>query len=1053
MPLAQRQAADDLSKAVVTRNPDGTPNVTTPGQSFILGRAGKAYQGAIEAGTTARYQTAMQGDLAKMATDHVGDPQGFKQAADDYLTSMRSKTPGQLGEAVFQDGSRLAGQHYVGLVDHKASLDVYNAHQAITTQIEDKTNQLQALARQGGTGTPDYVQGHAQLMGYYDQLGTNPAFKMSAEKIASEKARAESLFSGEAIVGHVDSTFNRSGPGGGRAAAQKTLEDEILNNPKLNMPENERNRLYNLGMHRLQYLSGEQKAQADANKGAVTEVLDAIHKGQSIPDNMLDQVITRAQNLGDSESVERLQSARAIYGLGKSANGLTPEQTFNSHFPNGAPGAPVAVQNSTADMIRHFEGFRTTPYWDVNHYRVGYGSDTVTKPDGSVISVTPGMAITKEDAERDLTRRTQLSQADIQNHIGMDTWNKLGPASQASMTSVAYNYGHLPDQVVQAAQSGDPAAVAQAIASLPANPKRRAQEAGNILGYAVPAGSNFANKTLTMPASANGVPFTAAQIHENPFLLSDQVRMAISDDRATLDAAKQIAPAVEANVRAGYDPDPTTLANLYQFAQKHPKELGEHVQNIEAMIQGNALADRASGMPGAQGQAVIDEAKRQAGGASIWQQKLAEQAQAQFTKRTQALQSDPFGEAARREWIAKPPIPLNPADGNAFSQGLTERRYAGSVMASKLGGAPENYMFSPVDKRGMANFMASGDGAGVQNFVNGLVTGLKPQEMAALMQSKDVSGAIQGLARSGDPAKMGAAYSAMDTMQRQNDVAFKKEFGESASKDLFLWQNKLAYEPPDQVAKDIQRLNDPSRHGADVKMDEAAKPALAAATPAKIVGKFGGWLPGTGVGSPVSDAPSQQLQALKSDYDMLFKDSFRDHGDASLADKYATQELQKKWGVSSSNGGRLMQYPPEKYYPPVGGSTSYIAEQLHADVRKVAGDQGIMMPLDEAGNMAPIPVTGDQQRAGNIAGGAHALVADQATQADIAAGRPPSYQVIVTDAKGQFHRLETAPGQPMRFRADPAAPQAAARAKFDAQRPDATLFDANPAMRAAVPGL
>ena len=35
------------------------------------------------------------------------------------------------------------------------------------------------------------------------------------------------------------------------------------------------------------------------------------------------------------------------------------------------------------DLIKRFEGFRTTPYWDVNAYRTGYGSDTVTLADGA----------------------------------------------------------------------------------------------------------------------------------------------------------------------------------------------------------------------------------------------------------------------------------------------------------------------------------------------------------------------------------------------------------------------------------------------------------------------------------------------------------------------------------------------------------------------------------------------------------------------------------------------------------------------------------------------
>src|SRR4051794_18755148 len=95
-------------------------------------------------------------------------------------------------------------------------------------------------------------------------------------------------------------------------------------------------------------------------------------------------------------------------------------------------------------LIKGFEGYKAKPYWDVNHYRVGYGSDTITKPNGSVQSVQPGMSVTQDDADRDLQRRVADSHAELKDTIGESAWNNLGPNAQASLTSVHYNYGHLP---------------------------------------------------------------------------------------------------------------------------------------------------------------------------------------------------------------------------------------------------------------------------------------------------------------------------------------------------------------------------------------------------------------------------------------------------------------------------------------------------------------------------------------------------------------------------------------------------------------------------------
>lgn len=143
--------------------------------------------------------------------------------------------------------------------------------------------------------------------------------------------------------------------------------------------------------------------------------------------------------------------------------------------------------NKAVDLLKGFEGFSGSAYYDVNAHRVGYGSDTTTDVQGGVHQVDKSTMVTRADAERDLARRAQETQQGIIGKIGADAWNKLNDNQQAALTSLAYNYGSLPDRVVGAVQSGDPAAMSQAVARLGmdnngVNRERRAKEAALLYG-------------------------------------------------------------------------------------------------------------------------------------------------------------------------------------------------------------------------------------------------------------------------------------------------------------------------------------------------------------------------------------------------------------------------------------------------------------------------------------------------------------------------------------------------------------------------------------------
>lgn len=183
------------------------------------------------------------------------------------------------------------------------------------------------------------------------------------------------------------------------------------------------------------------------------------------------------------------------------------------------PSAPVqGGGDPTLDLIKGFEGFRETPYWDVNAFRTGYGSDTITTADGRVIPVSEGMQVSRADAERDLQRRVSTEFQPRAQQAAGAAWDTLGAPQRAALTSIAYNYGSVPEPVAQALQSGGD--VGAAIMSLAGhndgiNADRRAKEAALFSGMATPSVGGVAGN---MPQAPSGVVAALTAAQSNPWV-------------------------------------------------------------------------------------------------------------------------------------------------------------------------------------------------------------------------------------------------------------------------------------------------------------------------------------------------------------------------------------------------------------------------------------------------------------------------------------------------------------------------------------------------------
>jgi len=231
--------------------------------------------------------------------------------------------------------------------------------------------------------------------------------------------------------------------------------------------------------------------------------------------------------------------------------------------------------DGAAALLRKFEGFRTSTYWDVNAHRVGYGSDTITRADGSVVRVQQGDTVTREDAERDLARRAADFERTAAAKVGAG-WNNLPGNVKAALTSITYNYGRLPANVAAAAQTGDAESIAKAVEALKwhnngVNAGRRQEEANIIRGAA--------GMPKVDPRFANMTADQRQQLANKALAAINQRK---AEDRAIIDVAATNAPAAIMSTGNYNEPLPTLESFMSAYG---PREGADRYNNFQASVQ------------------------------------------------------------------------------------------------------------------------------------------------------------------------------------------------------------------------------------------------------------------------------------------------------------------------------------------------------------------------------------------------------------------------------------------------------------------------------------
>lgn len=151
-------------------------------------------------------------------------------------------------------------------------------------------------------------------------------------------------------------------------------------------------------------------------------------------------------------------------GLKDLAGGLANAALGGAANAGEMPGMGMSAdeQQLTEALIAGEEGVRTKAYQDSSGiWTIGYGQTTLNGR-----AVKQGDQISKEEALAGFRSNVKSHAQRAISQVGEERWKQLDPKARAVLTSLAYNYGSIPEAVLPAAKSGTTEEIAKSMDKL-----------------------------------------------------------------------------------------------------------------------------------------------------------------------------------------------------------------------------------------------------------------------------------------------------------------------------------------------------------------------------------------------------------------------------------------------------------------------------------------------------------------------------------------------------------------------------------------------------------
>lgn len=414
--------------------------------------------------------------------------------------------------------------------------------------------------------------------------------------------------------------------------------------------------------------------------------------------------------------------------------------------------------------------------------------------------------------------------------------------------------------------------------------------------------------------------------------------------------------------------------------------------------------------------AIVDLGKQlqDAGGTSMWSSDVTKKLHDQVDADAKQASEDPvtfFKQTTPGAQID----PLDYRNPQALQRGIEQRMFAAQTVAEQRQ-QPLGNPFTVPERNELAGVISGPDRKAAAQAITTL-NSLPPEMVAAVMKggaNNPVRAAILGQAVGSDPVAMTAANQFLDKEWREDPSGFEGKFGDKAHDNLQRWQGWKDSYSAEEISERFKKALDPAQQKVDHEvLNQVNETELKAVDVGFVVGKMGGWFFKSGQApqdfSGIRAADGQQSARMVSEYKAHYTNLRRDGVPPEKAGKLAADKLGLKYGYSEADG-KLMAYPPDKYFGEVDGGRRYINEQLNEAIDQF-GTKGLS---PEASLIA--------RQQGTQPYSLHALVADAQTETELPTfdnpSRRPSYKVVVLNRNTGEYELMTGPGGQTRFTFD-----------------------------------
>lgn len=313
---------------------------------------GAAYGKAVNDGAKAEIRSAVDADFSKLAADHAVDPEGFTKAAAEARTAIIKATEPRLAQVAGSYVDQVAAEHSARIYQARVKADTDGAKQALQDRKGVLEGKMAAFQREGAAAltTPEYAATFSEYAETVNSLG-NPIYGSSPAWATAEIEQAQTRGKiGAALAGAKD-VYTSSGVAG----AKKFIEDTV-NDPALNLSQNDRQQLENSAKEEINLLheadreaERERKAAEDEVRAKQNDRADDLMLNAFLGSTSQSAVMAAMKN---DEITER-QGLRVLQAIKAKARADRAEQRAASAFGRKSTAeAILAAAGGDKDAVR-----------------------------------------------------------------------------------------------------------------------------------------------------------------------------------------------------------------------------------------------------------------------------------------------------------------------------------------------------------------------------------------------------------------------------------------------------------------------------------------------------------------------------------------------------------------------------------------------------------------------------------------------------------------------------------------------------------------------------